>query len=66
MNTIINITAPELPIIPFVAKNTGAPIAAATPKHISCLFVRLNITLVLTFDKSLGTETNAITENHLL
>jgi len=35
INIIINITAGELPIIPFVKKYVGTPIAAAMLKHMS-------------------------------
>ena len=38
-------------------KKSGKPIAAAIPKHKSCLLVRLKSTLDLTFVKSLGTLT---------
>ena len=65
MNSIITIMAAELPITPFVRKYVGIPIAAAEPKHISCLLVRLNINLVLTLLRSLGTGTYAISRHPL-
>ncbi len=40
----------------FSRKNDGTPRSAARPKHNSCLFVRLNITLLLTLVRSRGTE----------
>jgi hypothetical protein len=43
-----------LPTI-FKRKNVGTPMIAAMEKQISCLLVRLNITLLLTFVKSRGT-----------
>ena len=65
MSTIITITAGLLPIVPRVRKYAGMPTATAEPKQINCLLVRFNTNFVLTFDKSLGTLTNAITENLL-
>ena len=41
-------------------KNSGTPTRAAAPKHTSCRFVRLNMTLVFTRVRSLGTGTYAI------
>ena len=38
-------------------KKSGTPISAPPPKHINCRFVRLNITLVFTFERSFGTGT---------
>ena len=38
-------------------KYTGIPTSAASVKQINCLLVKLNITLVLTLDKSFGTST---------
>jgi hypothetical protein len=38
----------------------GIPIAAAAPKQINWRFVRFSATLVLTFERSFDTETNAI------
>ena len=40
----------------FIRKNDGTPKSAATEKQISCLLVRLNITLLFTFVRSRGTE----------
>ena len=38
----------------------GVAVKSDKPKHISCRFVRLNITFVLTFVRSLGTGTYAM------
>ena len=65
MRIIITMTAIVLPMMPLVRKYVGTPIAAAVPKQISCLFVRLKMTLLFTFVKSLGTVTYAIIKNHL-
>ena len=46
-----------LVMLPLSIKKSGTPIAAPPPKHMSCLFVRLNMTLVFTAFKSLGTGT---------
>ncbi len=37
-------------------KNDGTPMSAAILKHMSCLLVMLNITLLFTLVKSLGTD----------
>ena len=55
MITIIPITAVFTVTTVFSKKNDGTPINAAIPKQISCLLVRLNITLLFTFVRSLGT-----------
>ena len=41
-------------------KKSGTPMSAAAPKHISCRLVRPNMTLLLTFVRSLGMVTYAI------
>ena len=56
MMTIIPIAAVLVEAICFIKKNDGTPMSAATLKQISCLFVRLNITLLFTFVRSRGTE----------
>ena len=43
-----------------VRKYNGTPTAAASEKQISCLLVRLNMTLFFTLVRSLGTCTYAI------
>jgi hypothetical protein len=43
-----------LPML-LMKKKDGTPISAASPKQISCLFVRFKNTLVLTRVRSLGT-----------
>ena len=56
--TIIIMIAATLVFIKLLhRKNRGTPTAAPEPKQMSCLFVRLNITFVLTVLKSLGTGT---------
>ena len=57
MDTIIRRLAVELPKGPLVAKYRGTPMAMPILKQISCRFVRLNSTLVLTLVRSLGTVT---------
>lgn len=57
ISPIIMSTAAELPIAPLVRKYTGKPTTPAMEKQISCRFVRLNATFVLTFVKSFGTGT---------
>ena len=54
--TIIPIAAMLTEPIVFSKKKDGTPMSAATLKQISCLFVRLNITLLFTFVRSRGTE----------
>ena len=44
----------------FNKKKAGTPRSAPPPKQMSCRFVRLNSTFVLTFDKSFGTGTYAM------
>lgn len=55
MITIIPMTAVLTFTTVLSKKNDGTPMSAAIPKQISCLFVRLNITLLFTFVRSLGT-----------
>lgn len=57
MDTIISKLAVELPSAPLVPKYRGTPMAMPMLKQISCRFVRLNSTLVLTLVRSLGTVT---------
>jgi len=38
------------------SKKDGTPMSAAREKQISCRLVRLNMTLLFTFVRSLGTE----------
>ena len=48
-----------LPIWPLSRKKSGTPMSAPPPKHRICRFVKLNMTLVFTAFKSLGTGTYA-------
>ena len=57
MAKIITIAATVVPALSLSKKKSGKPIAAAIPKHKSCLLVKLKSTLDLTFVKSLGTLT---------
>lgn len=57
MMTTMHIAAVLVPTGPLSKKKSGTPMSAPLPKQISCLFVKLNITLVLTFVRSLGTGT---------
>ena len=54
--TIIAMAAVLVEAICFTRKNDGTPKSAATEKQTSCLFVRLNITLLFTFVRSRGTD----------
>ena len=54
---IITVTAAELPKMPLVRKNAGAPTAAAAPKHTNWRFVRFSKSLVFILDMSFGTGT---------
>lgn len=56
MTTIIAIVLVLALAICFTKKNTGSPKRAASEKQISCLFVRLKKTLLLTLVRSLGTD----------
>lgn len=57
MERIISMAAALLPRGPLARKYSGIPTAAAMPEQMSCRFVRLNSTLVLTLVTSLGTVT---------
>ena len=46
-----------VPMLPLSKKKSGTPMSAPLPKQMSCRFVRLNNTLVLTLVKSFGTLT---------
>ena len=54
--TIITMVAALTPMGFRSRKNVGTPSSAALPKQISCRFVRLNRSLLLTLDRSLGTD----------
>lgn len=54
---IISMVAALEPAESFSRKNTGTATAMAAPKQMSCLLVRLNMTLVFTLVRSLGTGT---------
>lgn len=60
MTSIIINAAALVPALSLSKKKSGNPIRRATEKHISCRFVRLRATFVLTLVKSLGTGTYAI------
>ena len=60
MANTITMAAALVPVLPLSKKKSGTPIRAPLPKQMSCLFVKLNMTLVLTLAKSLGTGTYAI------
>src|SRR5699024_11381732 len=60
MMTTISIAEVEMPRLGLVRKKIGTPAAAASAKQMSCRFVRLNMTFVLTRFRSFGTGTNAI------
>ena len=55
--SIIHMAAMLFPVGFLSKKNSGTPISAPAVKQISCRLVRLNMTFVLTFVKSLGTGT---------
>jgi hypothetical protein len=59
MTSIMQRAAALLPIWPLSRKKSGTPISAPPPKHRICRFVKLNMTLVFTAFKSLGTGTYA-------
>lgn len=59
MTIIMQIAAALEPALPLSKKKSGTPTSAPPPKHSSCLFVKLNMTLVFTAFKSLGTGTYA-------
>ena len=60
MEKIIINVAVLVPVLSFKRKKIGNPTTIAMEKQISCLLVRLNITLVFTVLKSLGIGTYAI------
>ena len=55
MTTIMHMTAVLTLEKCLTAKNSGTPISAPMPKHMSCLFVRLKSTFVFTRVRSRGT-----------
>lgn len=57
ITSIIHIAATLFPVGFLSKKKSGTPISAPPVKQISCRLVRLNMTFVLTFVKSLGTGT---------
>lgn len=59
MDSTITMAAALVPMLPLSRKKSGTPMRAPPPKQTSCLLVRLNMTLVLTLAKSLGTGTYA-------
>lgn len=61
--TIITMVAALTPMGFRSKKNVGMPNSTALPKQMSCRLVRLNRSLLLTLDKSLGTDINAAIEN---
>ena len=54
--TIITTVAALTPMGFLSRKNDGTPSSAALPKQTSCRLVRLNRSLLLTLDRSLGTD----------
>ena len=59
MTTIIAIAARLVPALSLSKKKSGKPTPKAPARQMSCRFVRLKATFVLTLDKSLGTGTYA-------
>lgn len=57
MTSIIHMAAMLFPAGSRSKKNSGTPTSAPAVKQTNCLRVRLNMTLVLTLVKSLGTGT---------
>ena len=57
MTTIMMSAAALAGITPRRIKKSGNPARMPQPKQITCLFVRLNRNLVLTWDRSLGIVT---------
>ena len=55
--TIMHMDAALVPTGPLSRKKSGTPTSAPPPKQTSCLLVRLNMTLVFTLVRSLGTGT---------
>ena len=64
MDKIMTMAAALVPPMVRIRKNRGSPTSAPLPKQISCRLVKLNMTLGLTRDRSLGTGTYAM--GHLL
>lgn len=60
MTSIITNAARLVPALSLSKKKSGSPIRRAAEKQISCRFVRLRATFVLTLVKSFGTGTYAI------
>ena len=58
ITSIMSNVAVEFPTLPLSKKKSGTPMRTAGVKHISCLLVRLNITLLLTFVKSFDKNTD--------
>ena len=59
MTTIIAIAARLVPALSLSKKKSGKPTPKAPARQMSCRFVRLKATFVLTLDKSFGTGTYA-------
>lgn len=57
MARIMHSVAVLFPRLPFSKKKSGTPISTAGVKQMSCLFVRLNKTLLLILVRSFGTVT---------
>lgn len=57
MMTTMHMAAALVPAGPLSRKKSGTPRSAPPPKQMSCLLVRLNMTFVFTFVRSLGTGT---------
>ena len=57
MTSIMQSAAVVFPTLPLIRKNSGMPTRAPPPKQMSCLFVRLKRTFVLTAVRSFGTGT---------
>ena len=57
MTRIMHSAAEVVPMLPLLKKKSGTPMSAASPKQISCRFVKLKSTLDLIFVKSFGTFT---------
>ena len=60
MSPIMRSAAPVFPIALRVNMYVGMPMAAAVPKHMSCLLLMLNASRLLIRLRSFGTLTNAI------
>ena len=57
ITSIMHRAAALFPAGPRSRKKSGTPISAPPPKQTNCRLVRLNASLVLTLDRSLGTFT---------